>query len=86
MKGLDAMAKEVFQSFLEDLFAEGLIQMDKGLTFSDRLQISTITPAAEGGEEVGTPSKLDVPSNEKTFIPLKNLPEIQAGCPWIKTG
>ncbi len=84
MKGLDAMAKEVFQSFLEDLFAEGLIQMDKGLTFSDRLQISTITPAAEGGEEVGTPSKLDVPSNEKTFIPLKNLPEIQAVCPWLK--
>ena len=84
MKGLDARSKEVFQSFLEDLFAEGLIQMNKGLTFSDRLQISTITPAAEGGEEVGTPIKLDVPSNEKTFIPLKNLPEILAVCPWLK--
>jgi len=85
-KGLDAMAKEVFQSFLEDLFAEGLIRMDNGLTFSDRLQISTVTPAAEGGEEMGTPSMLDVPSNEKTFFPLKNLPEIQAVCPWLKTG
>lgn len=84
MKGLDAMAKEVFQSFLEDLSAEGFIRMEKGLVFSDRLQISTVTPATEGGEEMGTPSKLDIPSKEKTFIPLKDLPEIQAICPWIK--
>jgi hypothetical protein len=84
MKGLDAMAKEVFHSFLEDLSAEGLIRMEKGLAFSDRLQISTITPAAEGGEEMGTPGKLDLASKEKTFFPLKNLPEIQAVCPWIK--
>ncbi len=84
-KGLDAMAKEVFQSFLEDLAEEGLIRMDKGLSFSGRLQISTITPATEGGEEGGTPSKLDVSLSEKTFFPLKNLPEIQAVCPWIKT-
>ncbi|HYB21461.1 MAG TPA: hypothetical protein VEH09_11040, partial [Thermodesulfobacteriota bacterium] len=83
VKGLDAMAKEVFQSFLEDLFAEGLIRVDKGLTFSDRLQISTVTPAAEGGEETGTPGKLDLPSNEKTFFPLRKLPEIQAVCPWL---
>jgi hypothetical protein len=86
VKGLDAMAKEVFQSFLEDLSAEGLIQMQKGLAFSDRLQISTVTPAAEGGEEEGTPGKLDIPSHEKTFFPLKNLPEIQAVCPWLKVG
>ena len=58
--------------------------MDKGLSFSERLQISTITPAAEGGEEGGTPSKLDLSLSEKTFFPLKNLPEIQAVCPWIK--
>jgi hypothetical protein len=86
VKGLDAMAKEVFQSFLEDLAAEGLIRMDKGLSFSERLQISTITPAIEGGEEGGTPSKLDLSSSEKTFFPLKNLPEVQAVCPWLKTG
>jgi len=86
VKGLDAMAKEVFQSFLEDLYAEGLIRMEKGLSFSERLQISTVTPAAEGGEEVGTPSRLNIPSGEKTFLPLKNLPAIQAVCPWIKSG
>ena len=86
VKGLDAMAKEVFQSFLEDLVEEGLIRMDKGLSFSERLQISTITPATEGGEEGGTPGKLDVSLSEKTFFPLKNLPEIQAVCPWLKTG
>lgn len=85
VKGLDAMAKEVFQSFLEDLSAEGLIQMEKGLSFSERLQISTVTPAAEGGEEMGTPSRLNLPSGEKTFLPLKNLPAIQAVCPWLKT-
>jgi hypothetical protein len=83
-KGLDAMAKEVFHSFLEDLAAEGLIQMEKGLAFSDRLQISTITPAAEGGEEMGTPGMLDLASKEKTFFPLKNLPDVQAVCPWMK--
>ncbi|HXZ36692.1 MAG TPA: hypothetical protein VEL68_11790 [Thermodesulfobacteriota bacterium] len=86
VKGLDAMAKEVFQSFLEDLTAEGLIRMDKGLCFSNRLQVSTVTPAAEGGEEMGTPSRLNLPSNEKTFFPLKDLPEIQARCPWLKAG
>jgi hypothetical protein len=86
VKGLDATAKEVFQSFLEDLSAEGLIRMENGLSFSERLQISTVTPAAEGGEEMGTPSKLNLPSNEKTFLPLKNLPAIQAVCPWLKTG
>jgi hypothetical protein len=86
VKGLDAMAKEVFQSFLEDLMAEGLIRMDKGLCFSNRLQVSTVTPAAEGGEEMGTPSRLNLPSNEKTFFPLKDLPEIQARCPWLKAG
>ena len=83
VKGLDAMAKEVFQSFLEDLSVEGLIRMDKGLSFSHRLQISTVTPAAEGGEEIGTPSRLNLPSEEKTFFPLKDMPEIQARCPWL---
>jgi hypothetical protein len=77
------MAKEVFQSFLEDLAEEGLFRMDKGLNFSDRLQISTVTPTAGGGEEYGTPSKLDIPSREKTFSPLKHLPEIRAICPWL---
>jgi len=86
VKGLDAMAKEIFHSFLEDLSAEGLIRMENGLSFSERLQISTVTPAAEGGEEMGTPSKLNLPSSEKTFLPLKNLPPIQAVCPWLKTG
>jgi hypothetical protein len=86
VKGLDAMAKEVFQSFLEDLTAEGLIRMDKGLCFSNRLQVSTVTPAAEGGEEMGTPSRLNLPSNEKTFFPLKDLPEIRTRCPWLKAG
>ncbi len=84
MKGLDAMAKEVFQSFLEDLAAEGLLRLEKGLFFSDRLQISTVTPAGEGGEEIGTPARLDIPSREKTFFPLKEFPEIQAVCPWLK--
>jgi hypothetical protein len=86
VKGLDAMAKEVFQSFLEDLKEEGLIRMDKGLCFSNRLQVSTVTPAAEGGEEMGTPGRLNLPSNEKTFFPLKDLPEIQARCPWLRAG
>lgn len=86
VKGLDAMAKEVFQSFLEDLTAEGLIRMEKGLCFSNRLQVSTVTPAAEGGEEMGTPCRLNLPSNEKTFFPLKDLPEVQARCPWLKAG
>lgn len=84
VKGLDAMAKEVFQAFLEDLAEEGLVRLDQGLIFSDRLQISTVTPHAGGGEEIGTPSKLDIPSHEKTFSPLKNLPEIKALCPWLK--
>jgi len=84
VKGLDAMAKEIFHSFLEDLSAEGLIRMENGLSFSERLQISTVTPAAEGGEEMGTPSRLNLPSSEKTFLPLKNLPAIQAVCPWLK--
>ncbi|MBP1716533.1 MAG: hypothetical protein H6Q42_4736, partial [Deltaproteobacteria bacterium] len=44
VKGLDAMAKEVFQTFLEDLSAEGLLNMNQGLSFSERLQISTVTP------------------------------------------
>ncbi len=85
-KGLDAMAKEVFQSFLEDLAAEGLIRMENGLVFSNRLQVSTVVAADEGGEEIGTPSKLDLPSFEKTFSPLKDLAEIQAVCPWIENG
>jgi hypothetical protein len=83
VKGLDAMAKEVFQTFLEDLGEEGLLEFGSGLSFSDRLQISTVTPIACGGEEIGTPSRLDMPSHEKTFYPLKDLPEIQAVCPWI---
>jgi hypothetical protein len=82
-KGLDAMAKEVFQAFLEDLAEEGLFHMERALTFSDRLQISTVTPTGGGGEESGTPSKLDIPSREKTFSPLKHLPEIRAICPWL---
>ncbi len=84
VKGLDAMAKEVFQAFLEDLSEDGLIRLENGLGFSDRLQISTVTPSAEGGEEMGTPSKLDMPSREKTFSPLKHLPEIRAACPWLE--
>jgi len=83
VKGLDAMAKEVFQAFLEDLSQEGLIEMEKGLVFSDRLQISTVIQTAGGGEEIGTPSKLDIPSREKIFSPLKYLPEIKAICPWL---
>jgi hypothetical protein len=83
VKGLDAMAKEVFETFLEDLSEEGLIRMEGGLSFSDRLQISTVTPITCGGEETGTPGKLDLPSREKTFHPLKELPEIRAACPWI---
>jgi hypothetical protein len=83
VKGLDAMAKEVFQTFLEDLREEGLMEFGRGLDFSERLQISTVTPIACGGEEIGTPSKLDMPSHEKTFYPLKDLPEVQAACPWI---
>jgi len=86
VKGLDAMAKEVFHSFLEDLSAEGLIRMERGLSFSHRLQISTVTPAAEGGEEMGTPSRLNLPSEEKTFFPLKDMPEVRAKCPWLKQG
>ena len=84
VKGLDAMAKEVFQAFLEDLSAEKLVHLGKGLNFSSRLQISTVTPTAGGGEEIGTPSKLDIPSQEKTFSPLKHLPEIKAVCPWLQ--
>jgi hypothetical protein len=83
VKGLDAMAKEVFHAFLEDLAEEGLVRMERGLSFSDRLQISTVTPTAGGGEEIGTPSKLDMASKEKTFSPLKHLPEIKAICPWL---
>jgi len=59
------------------------MQMGKGLSFSERLQISTVTPGSWGGEELGTPGKLDFPSREKTFSPLKDLPEIQTACPWI---
>lgn len=83
VKGLDAMAKEVFQAFLEDLSAENLVHLGKDLTFSNRLQISSVTPTAGGGDEVGTPTKLDIPSQEKTFFPLKYLPEIKAVCPWL---
>lgn len=88
LKGLDAMAKEVFQTFLEDLSAEGLVRMGGSLTFSDRLQISTVTPSAGGGDEIGTPAQLDIFAHEKTFSPLKDLPEIQRICPWLvrKTG
>jgi hypothetical protein len=82
-KGLDAMAKEVFHAFLEDLAEEGMFRMEKGLAFSDRLQISTVTQTGAGGEEYGTPSKLDIPTREKTFSPLKHLPEIRAICPWL---
>jgi len=83
MKGLDAMAKEVFQTFLEDLAEENMVRMHEGLSFSDRLQISTVTPNTTGGEEIGTPSTLDIPAHEKTFPPLKHLPEIRALCPWL---
>jgi hypothetical protein len=83
VKGLDAMAKEVFQAFLEDLSEEGLIKMGGELSFSDRLRISTLAPITCGGEEIGTPGKLDLPSREKTFSPLKELPEIQSACPWL---
>jgi len=55
------------------------------LSFSDRLRISTVTPITCGGEETGTPGKLDLPSREKTFSPLKELPEVQAACPWISS-
>ncbi|MDI6755305.1 MAG: hypothetical protein QME78_13040 [Thermodesulfobacteriota bacterium] len=84
VKGLDAMAKEIFQAFLEDLVEEGMVRLDRGLNYSDRLQISTVIPPPGGGEETGTPSKLDIPSFEKTFFPLKHLPEIRAMCPWIR--
>jgi len=82
-KGLDAMAKEVLQTFLEDLSEEELVRMEGGLSFSDRLQISTVTPITCGGEEIGNPVKLDLPSREKAFSSLKDVPEIQAACPWI---
>jgi hypothetical protein len=83
VKGLDAMAKEVFQAFLEDLAEEGLVRMDKELTFSDRLQIARVTPTGGGGEETGAPTTLDIPSQEKTFPPLRYLSEIKAICPWL---
>ncbi len=83
-KGLDAMAKEVFQAFLEDLGEEGLVQLNKGLHFSQRLQVSIVVSRAENGEEVGTPYKLDISSHEKTFSPLKHLPEIKDACRWLK--
>lgn len=83
VKGLDAMAKEVFQTLLEDLVGEGLIRMGEEMSFSDRLQISTVTPISGGGEEMGTPVRLDLPSREKTFSPLKELSEVQAACPWL---
>jgi hypothetical protein len=44
-----------------------------------------VTPTTCGGEEIGTPGKLDLPSREKTFSPLKELPEVQAACPWIRS-
>jgi len=83
-KGLDAMAKEVFQTFLEDLAEEGLFHLKEGLNFSNRLQISTVTPNGGGGEEIGTPAKLDLSIHEKTYSPLKSLPEIKAVCPWVR--
>jgi hypothetical protein len=63
---------------------EGLVQLNKGLNFSERLQVSTVTSRAEDGEELGTPYKLDISSHEKTFSPLKHLPEIKALCPWLQ--
>jgi hypothetical protein len=84
VKGLDAVAKEVFHTFLEDLAAEGLVRTGNGLNFSDRMRISTVVPPVAGKERVGTPAILDMPSREKTFVPLRNLWEIQAACPWTK--
>ncbi len=84
VKGLDAMAKEVFQAFLEDLGEEGMVHLNKGLNFSQRLQVSTFIPRAEDGGVAGTPCKLDISSHERTFSPLKNLPEIKGLCPWLK--
>ncbi len=82
-KGLDAMAKEVFQTFLEDLSAEGLIRLGRNVSFSDRLKISTVASSGGNGGEGGIPSKLNMPSREKTFSALKDLPEIRKVCPWI---
>lgn len=83
-KGLDAMAKEVFQTFLEDLTAAGLISLKKGLQFSTRLPISIIEPPSENGHGGERIKRLELISHESTFTPLKNLPEIKRLCPWLK--
>lgn len=81
--GLDGMAKEVFQTFLEDLAEEGLIRLDQGLRFSDRFRLALMESKNEENEEKKSPVYLDFPSAEKTFPPLKNLPAIQAACHWL---
>ncbi len=84
VKGLDAMAKEVFQTFLEDLAAEGLINLEKGLQFSDRLFVPAIDLNNEGGRDLGIVHNLELPAHELTFAPLKDLPEIRQICSWLK--
>lgn len=82
-KALDAMAKEVFQTFLEQLHEEGLIQFDRGLRFSDRFRLAQVITESRENEKWETAWQLDFHSAEKTFAPLKSLPEIQAACPWL---
>jgi len=84
VKGLDAMAKEVFHTFLEDLSAEGLINLEKGLQFSDRLPISAIDSINEGSRDLGEVHNQELLAHELTFTPLKNLPEIRRLCSWLK--
>ena len=80
VRGLDAMAKEVFQTFLEDLSAEGLLKMEKGLSFSDRLQISTVTPILGRGRN-RDPGKARLSLPRKNFFPSKTFLKFKPPAP-----
>jgi hypothetical protein len=84
VKGLDAMAKEVFHAFLEDLAEEGLVRMERGLSFSDRLQISTVTPTAGAGKKLGHPANWTWPRKKKLFLPSNTFQKSRASVPgWL---
>jgi hypothetical protein len=80
-KGLDAMAKEVFQTFLENLVRRDWLRLNPPLRFSDRLRLTIMDHPGEGGNE--SVIHLEWPSGEKTLPPLKTLPEVRASCPWL---
>lgn len=84
IKGLDAMAKEVFQTFLETLAEEGLLSLNKELKFSDHLPVSVFNPFYEReGEGFAIFDNWHLSVHELTFAPLKDLPQIKSACPWI---